>query len=150
LSDDGFAAYRQFREAYKLEVIQRQSGDSEEQRNFREILLRLSNGELTKEDWGVLTSRVEDKQPEKNATNSPMPYLLPTWFDVNLVYMGPVAKTLAVHTGGKEAKEADSDTAKGLKAQLLLVRGACIMLTANQAGLVNGSMETVQDIIFND
>lgn len=85
LSNDGFAAYRQFREAYKLEVIQRQSGDS---RNFREILLRMSNGELTKEDLGVLTSRVEDKQPreERNQFSDAIS-ILPTWFDVNLVYM---------------------------------------------------------------
>lgn len=60
----------------------------------------------------------------------------------------PVAKILAVHTGGKEAKEADSDTAKGL----LLVRRACIMLTANlfwtEAELVNGSMELFKTLFL--
>ncbi|CAB4434038.1 unnamed protein product [Rhizophagus irregularis] len=43
----------------------------------------------------------------------------------------PVAKVLAVHSGSREAKNADSDTAKGLKAQLLLARGARILLIAN-------------------
>src|SRR6185436_10281227 len=41
LSNDGRTAYKQFQEVYKLDVIQRQSGDSDEQKIFREILLRL-------------------------------------------------------------------------------------------------------------
>src|SRR5439155_1088008 len=43
LSNDGIVAYSQFREVYKLDIIQRQSGDSEEQCNFRSLLLRLRN-----------------------------------------------------------------------------------------------------------
>ncbi len=39
LSNDSFAAYKLFREMYKLDVIQRQSGNSREQQNFRDILL---------------------------------------------------------------------------------------------------------------
>jgi hypothetical protein len=62
LSNDSFAAYKQFREVYKLDVIQRQSGDSEEQQNFREILLRLRNGDSVIEDWETFTSRLEEKQ----------------------------------------------------------------------------------------
>ena len=34
LSNDGFAAYKQFQEVYKLDVIQRQSGDSEDNKNL--------------------------------------------------------------------------------------------------------------------
>ena len=49
-SNDGFAAYKQFQEVYKLDVIQRQSGDFEEQQKFREILLRLYNGKSIIED----------------------------------------------------------------------------------------------------
>ncbi|GET49957.1 hypothetical protein RhiirA5_433777 [Rhizophagus irregularis] len=49
LSNDGFAAYKQFREVYKLEAIQRQFGDSAEQK-FREILSRMRDGESTIED----------------------------------------------------------------------------------------------------
>src|SRR4051794_28655862 len=44
-SNDGIASYKNFREVYKLDVIQRQSGDSEEQKSFREILVRLRNGD---------------------------------------------------------------------------------------------------------
>ena len=60
-SNDGFAAYKQFREVYKLDVIQRQSGDSEKQQKFREILLWLHNEEFTIEDWKMLISRLEEK-----------------------------------------------------------------------------------------
>ena len=34
-SNNGIASYKQFREVYKLDVVQRQSGESEEQRSFR-------------------------------------------------------------------------------------------------------------------
>ena len=139
LLNDGFADYKQFREVYELDVIQRQSGNSEIQQKFREILLRMRNGESTIEDWKILNSRTEDKQSREERNRfSDATFILPRWIDVEQVNMEklrslnrPVAKILAVHTDGRKAKNADSDMAKGLEPQLLLARGARIMLTAN-------------------
>ena len=38
LSNSGIVAYKQFIEVYKLEIAQRQSGNSKEQQEFRNIL----------------------------------------------------------------------------------------------------------------
>jgi len=57
------------------------------------------------------------------------------WSEVNVINTEklrhlnvPVAKLKAVHTGGPEAKKADSDMAHGLEKELLLARGSRIML----------------------
>jgi ATP-dependent DNA helicase PIF1 len=65
----------------------------------------------------------------------------------------PVARICAVHTGGNGTSKADSDTAKGLEAELLLCKGAQVMLRANlsvETRLVNGSVGTVDDILFQE
>lgn len=64
----------------------------------------------------------------------------------------PIAKIHAVHTG-RDAPKADSNTEKDLEAHLLLARGARFILRANlwtDAGLVNGSMRFVQEILFKE
>ena len=64
----------------------------------------------------------------------------------------PVARICTIHTGDGASK-ADSDTAKGLEPELLLTRNARVMLTANiwvSAGLVNGVMRTITDILFKE
>ncbi|CAG8641197.1 7999_t:CDS:2 [Cetraspora pellucida] len=135
LSNDGITAYRQFQEVYRLDIIQCQAGDSEEQCHFRNILMRLRDGESTINDWKALIEVEEININTLKSLNS------------------PIARIHAVHTGGNEASKADSDVAKGLESQILLARGTRVMLRANlyvEVGLVNGAMGTVHDILFEE
>ena len=58
-SNDGTASYKNFREVYKLDMIQYQSGNSEEQKSFREILLRLRDRDCSLDDWKKLSVHFE-------------------------------------------------------------------------------------------
>ena len=85
-------------------------------------------------------------------------FILTKWIKVNAVNIDqlrslnvPVAKIQVVHTGGNEAKKANSDTAHSLEAHILLAKGAKVMLTVNlqtETDLVKGLMGIVQNIIF--
>lgn len=145
LSNDGIIAYKQFREVYKLDTVERQSGDSEEQRHFRDILLRVSDGETTIDDWKTLITRFANSSDVDNSLFLEATSLLPRKTDVDEVNFNklrllnsPVAKIKAIHDlGGREAAKADSNTAKGLEAWLLLARGARMMLRANFSSKCN-------------
>src|SRR5205823_11240396 len=69
VSNNGMAPYQQFLEVYKLDMIQRQSGESAGQREFRDILLRLRNGESSLNDWRVLTTRFEENLNQSEREN---------------------------------------------------------------------------------
>ncbi|CAG8707285.1 7628_t:CDS:2, partial [Funneliformis mosseae] len=56
LSNNGLAAYILFKEVYKLDVVQRQFRNSQEQQDFRFLLLRLRDRESTLADWRTLTT----------------------------------------------------------------------------------------------
>ena len=139
LSNNGIASYKHFSKAYKLNIVQRQSGDSKEQQIFRDILLRMRDGECILNDWIILTTRFEDKLSiNERKEFSEAVHILTKWEDVDKINIEKlkalnrlIAKILAIHTGGREAKKANSDVAKGLDSQLLLAKGTRVMLIAN-------------------
>ncbi len=86
ISNDGIASYLQFQEVYKLEKIQRQSGDSIEQQRFREILLRLREGENSLDDWKQLTTRFEENLNRiERERFSDAVFILTKWIDVDKI-----------------------------------------------------------------
>ena len=54
LSDLGSVNYHQFDHAIILDQVMRQGGNNDTQQQFRDILMRLRNGELSVEDWNHL------------------------------------------------------------------------------------------------
>ena len=138
-SNHGLTAYKQFNEVYELDIVQRQSGESEGQRSFRDLLLRLREGDSSLNDWKTLTKCFEENLSQVECDRFlDAVFILTKWADVDRVNIEmlrrlnrPVAKINAVHTGGREAKRANSDVAMGLEAQLLLAKGCRVMLTAN-------------------
>ncbi|GBB89439.1 hypothetical protein RclHR1_16110003 [Rhizophagus clarus] len=66
LSNDGINIYSQLREVYQLDAVIHQSGDSPEQRLFRDILMRLHDGKPTIDDWRTLATCFDDSSTTEN------------------------------------------------------------------------------------
>ena len=157
LSDQGMTAYQSFQSAVVLDQIIRQAGDDPDQRRFRDLLLRLRDGETTVDDWKILMRRTPTKAQNLSSFQTAL-HLYPTVeaaVDHNVSKLNdsgrPVAIIKAVHTGGACAFKAPADDAGGLEAVTCLADTARVMLTSNlwvEFGLVNGAMGTVESICY--
>ena len=151
LSDLGSANYHLFDRAVVLDRVMRQAGQDADQELFRDLLLRLRNGESSVGDWKQLMKRTPAEVGNVSSYDAAL-RLYPTleavaeYNAIKLRSNGqPVAMIKAVHTG-PDASKGTHDDAGGLDPVDFLARGARVMLCANiwvEVGLVNGALGTV-------
>ena len=148
-----------FKDVIKLDVNNRQSGHNKDQQQFRQLLLRLRNGETTCDDWELLMNRTPEKLAPAELERFQDAIRL--FYDCSSVgaynatrlkLLGkPIYQIDAVHTK-KSSKHLKADNFGGLESKLFVAKGARIMITRNlwpTAGLVNGATGTIIDLIYH-
>ena len=158
LSDLGSTTYHTFNKAIVLDQVMRQCGEDADQILFRDILLRLRNGQTTVLDWEHLMKQTPSQIEDVSSFQSAL-HLFPTVeavVEYNLDKLRsinkPIAIIKAVHSG-PNAHRASTDDAGGLDPVVHLANTARVMLIANlwvEAGLVNGALGTVVSICYHN
>lgn len=156
---DGLIAFKHFNTIVTLNKIVRQGGDS--QIRFREILLRLRLGESSLDDYKLLSTRIGNQSTIDTGFKDAL-YLMHSNKEVksyNLKKLEELSKQghklcriQALHNV-PNASKIKPDELHGLQQEILLAKGARVMLTSNEwtdVGLTNGATGTVKHIIFED
>lgn len=155
--EQGYYTYRMFDKVVKLTVNQRVQGESSEQKEFRDLLSRLRNGNSTLKDWELLLNRSPNKVSNlaefEDATR--LFYNNEDVANYNNYKLKqpdePVACIEACHSSAF-AKNISADDMNGLSPILFLAKNAKVMLTMNlwsSVGLCNGATGKVVDFIYH-
>lgn len=151
----GKLIFEQFSKVFELKQIMRQTGDS--QKAFRDTLRHIGEGNVTQEDYRLLSQRFATNIRDRSNYNNTIRIKakkqdVVEYNEVQLRQLNqPVALIKAKHNNAT-AELATTDEAQGLSAKLLLSIGCRVMLTKNlwtNKGLCNGALGFVKDIIYS-
>ena len=154
----GHNLYLQFKKSIVFDRIQRQDGD--DQKDFREELTRLGNGEFTEQDWRKWQERDLEKLPQSEQAEFLDNAILACARKKDSVEHNiakvratgqPIAPIYAENS--PKAKNLPSDQAGNLLPNIILSKDTVFRLTSNlwtEAGLTNGAVGKVHSIMYKE